>query len=132
MGIKIESNDFTRALGVVVAMALVMISVAYGIEYMFEGFNPLPAYVIIFVFAIMFVVASVFFEKRGAEYPWFLIGGGIASACLVFIITASIGGIRYVLEIGIYGALSIETVLYSLSICMILSMILLSLLRHKL
>jgi len=131
MGIKIESNDFTRALGVVVAMALVMISVAYGIEYMLKGGNPLPPYVVIFVFAIMFVMASVFFEKRGAEYPWFLVGGGIASACLVFIITASIGGIRYVWQEGFEG-LGVETIFYSLSICMILSMILLSLVRHKL
>lgn len=131
MGIKLESNDFTRALGVVVAMALVMISVAYGIEYMFEGGDPLPVYIILFLFAIMFVIASVFFEKRGAEYPWFLIGGGIASACLVFLVTASIGGIRYVWQEGFEG-LGVETIFYSLSICMILSMILLSLLRHKL
>lgn len=131
MGIKFESNDFTRALGLVVAMALVMISVAYGIEFMLEGGQPLPTYILLFVFSIVFVMASVFFEKRGAEYPWFLIGGGIASACVVFLITASVGGIRYVWEKGFEG-LGIETIFYSLSICMILSMILLSLVRHKL
>ncbi|MBE0521507.1 MAG: heat-shock protein [Candidatus Methanoperedenaceae archaeon] len=131
MGIKFESNDFTRALGLVVAMALVMISVAYGIEFMLEGGKPLPTYILLFVFSIVFVMASVFFEKRGAEYPWFLIGGGIASACVVFLITASVGGILYVREKGFEG-LGIETIFYSLSICMILSMILLSLVRHKL
>lgn len=132
MGIKLEWNDFTKALVVVAGMALVMISVAYGILYIFEvDSSPIPPYLILFFFSIVFVVASVFFEKRGAVYPWYLIGGAIASSCLVFIITASIGGMRYVLLKGFSG-LGVDTVLYSLSICMILSMILLSLLRHKL
>jgi len=73
--------------------------------------------------AIGFVLAAVFYEKRGALYPWLLIGGAVTSMGVVFIITAIIGGIRYVLEKGFTG-LGTDTVFYSLSICIILSMIL--------
>jgi len=132
MGIKLEWNDFTRALAVVVAMAFVMILVAYGITYIFEvDSSPVPPYIILFFFSIVFVIASVFFEKRGAIYPWYLVGGAIVSGCLVFIITATIGGLRYIVLKGFSG-LGVDTVLYSLSISMILSMVLLSLVRHKL
>jgi len=117
-------RDFTRVLSIVLGMAiLIMITVVYGINYIIKV-NPFPLkpYVLLFIFAIVFVLASVSYEKRGALYPWFLLGGAVASACFVFIITAIIGGLRYVLEKGFTG-LGTDTVFYSLSICIILSMI---------
>lgn len=125
-----EWSDFIRVLGTVVGMAMLMILVAYGIFYIFEAGLPLPTQILLFIFAIAFVVSSVFFEKRGAVYPWFLIGGGIASAGVVFITTSSIGGIKYFWLKGFSG-LGVD-IIYYLSICMILSMILLSLVRYKL
>jgi len=74
---KIPSRDFTRVLSIVIGMAfLMMITVVYGINYIIKV-NPFPIqpYVILFIFAIVFVLASVFYEKRGALYPWFLLGG---------------------------------------------------------
>lgn len=128
------SNDFVRVLMIVGGMAFIMISTAYGISYIVENASypyPIPPYLILFIFAIGFVIASVFFEKRGAVYPWSLVGGAIASACIAFIITASIGGIRYVWEKGL-SSLSTDTVVYALSISIILSMVLFNLARHKL
>jgi hypothetical protein len=122
--VKFLPRDFTRVLSIVLGMAvLIMITVVYGINYIIK-INPFPLkpYVLLFIFAIVFVLASVFYEKRGALYPWFLLGGAVASACFVFIITAIIGGLRYVLEKGFTG-LGTDTVFYSLSICIILSMI---------
>jgi hypothetical protein len=103
---------------------LMMIAVVYGINYI-QKINPypVPPYVILLMFAIGFVLASIFYEKRGALYPWLLVGGAVTSLVVVFIITAMIGGIRYVMKEGFTG-LGIDTVLYSLSICIILSMIL--------
>lgn len=119
-------------LAIVAGMAFIMISVAYGITYIFEeGSMPIEPYYIMFIFAVGFVITSVFFEKRGAIYPWSLVGGAIASACLVFIITAAVGGIKYIWEKGL-GGLSTETVFYALSISIILSMILFNIARHKL
>ncbi len=116
-------------------MAFIMVSVAYGISYIFvDGYIsfPIEPYYILFIFAIGFVIFSVFFEKeRGAIYPWSLMGGAIASAIFTFIVTAAIGGIRYISEKG-FTVLGIDTWFYSLSICIILSMILFNLAKHKL
>jgi len=55
-----------------------MITVVYGINYILN-INPFPLqpYVILLIFAVVFVLASVFYEKRGALYPWFLLGGAL-------------------------------------------------------
>jgi hypothetical protein len=133
--IDLKSNDFVRVLFVVAGMAFIMISVAYGITYIFQdGYIrfPIEPYYILFIFSIGFVIFSVFFEKeRGAVYPWSLLGGAIASAILSFIITAALGGMKYIWEKGFTG-LGTDTLIYALSICIILSMILLNLARHKL
>ncbi|MCX9083013.1 MAG: hypothetical protein OIN83_12545 [Candidatus Methanoperedens sp.] len=124
MEFRFIPRDFTRVLSIVLGMAiLIMITVVYGINYIIK-INPFPLkpYILLFIFAILFVLASVSYEKRGALYPWFLLGGAVASACFVFIIMAIIGGLRYVLEKGFTG-LGTDTVFYSLSICIILSMI---------
>ena len=123
--VKFIPPDFTKVLSIVLSIAvLMMITVVYGINYILN-INPFPLqpYVILLIFAVVFVLASVFYEKRGAVYPWFLLGGAVASACFVFLITAIIGGLRYLIDNGFTG-LGTDTVFYSLSICIILSMIL--------
>lgn len=133
MPIDIKSNDFVKVSAIVAFMAFIMISVAYGITYILE-INPFPVqpYYILFIFAIGFVLFSVFFEKeRDAVYPWSLLGGAIASAILTFIITSAIGGIIYIWKKGFTG-LGTDTIMYAVSICIILSMILFNLARHKL
>lgn len=133
MDIKLESKHFVRELAVVGGIAfLMMISTVYGINYMRKiDMFPIPPYLILLMFAIGFVIAPIFYEKRGAIHPWSLLGGAIASACIIFIITAAVGGMRYIWEKGFRG-LDTDTLVYSLSICIILSMILLNLARHKL
>lgn len=127
INIKVETNEFVRALAKVIGIALIiMISIVYGINYILKiDLYPIPPYLILFIFSIGLVIASVYIEKNreNVVYPWFLVGGAIASACLTFIITSTIGGIRYILEKG-FTSLGIDTVLYTISICIILSMVL--------
>jgi uncharacterized membrane protein len=114
-------------------MALIMISVAYGIAYIFE-INPFPVHlhIVLFIFSICFVLFSVFFEReRGAEYPWSLLGGAIASGIFSFILTATVGGMLYLWQKG-FTDLDIDTLFYALSVCIILSMILFNLAKHRL
>ncbi len=137
--IKLASNDFVRVLAVVAGMAFIMISVAYGITYAFNGNGsnfpnyPVEPYYILFIFAVGFVLFSVYIEKKreDAIFPWSLLGGAIASVVVTFIITAALGGFRYIWEKGFTG-LGTDTLVYALSICIILSMILLNLAKHKL
>jgi len=131
--IKLKSNDFVKVLAIVVGMASVMVSVAYGITYILEiNPYPVPLHYIFFLFAIGFVVFSVYFERdRGAIYPWSLMGGAIVSAIVSFILTAAIGGLLYISEKG-FTVLGTDSWFYALSICIILSMILFNLAKNKL
>lgn len=131
--IELKSNDFVKVLAIVVGMASVMVSVAYGITYILEiNPYPVPLHYIFFLFAIGFVVFSVYFERnRGAIYPWSLMGGAIVSAIVSFILTAAIGGLLYISEKG-FTVLGTDSWFYALSICIILSMILFNLAKNKL
>jgi hypothetical protein len=131
--IELKSNDFVKVLAIVVGMASVMVSVAYGITYILEiNPYPVPLHYIFFLFAIGFVVFSVYFERdRGAIYPWSLLGGAIVSAIVSFILTAAIGGLLYISEKG-FTVLGTDSWFYALSICIILSMVLFNLVKNKL
>lgn len=125
LSIKFDPGDFTGILSMVLGIAvLMMITVVYGINYIIKvNPFPIPPYAVFLLFAIVFVLTSVYYEKRGAIYPWFFLGGAIASASIVFIVTAIIGGLKSIFEKK-SADLSADTVIYSLSICIILSMIL--------
>ena len=133
--IELKSNDFVKVLAIVVGMASVMVSVAYGIGYIFaDGLirSPIRPYYILFIFSIGFVIFSVFFEKdRGAIYPWSLMGGAIVSAIVTFILTAAIGRFLYISDNG-FKDLTTDSWFYALSICIILNMILFNLAKNKL
>ncbi len=120
-----------QTLATVLGMSLTMIAVALGIIYLFDTGLPLPAPVILLVFAIGFILGSVFFERRGAEHPWSLVGGAIASMGMTFLVISIVGGILFVAT-GNLSTIPVDTVLYSLSACMIVSMVTLNFASYKL
>jgi len=123
--LDVKPVEFSKTPAKVIGIAfLMMITIVYGINYILKiNPFPIPPSVILFLFAIGFVIGSIIYEKRGAIFPWHLLGAAIASSGAVFILTAMIGGIRYILEKGFSG-LGADTVFYAFSICIILSMIL--------
>jgi len=115
----------------VVGMSLAMISVALGIIYLFETGLPMPAALIFLILAVLFILGTTFFEGRGAVHPWSLIGGAVSSIAVTFIVISIVGGILYVVTGGV-SAIHPETILYSLSACMIVSMVTLKFASYKL
>jgi hypothetical protein len=124
-------NYFLRTLVIVVGMSLTMITVALGIIYLFEKGLPMPTPLIFLIFAVSFIIGTTFFESRGAVHPWSLIGGAVSSIAVTFIVTSITGGILYVAT-GSLSGIPVETVLYSLSACMIVSMVTLNFAHYKL
>lgn len=130
-------NPFVQALAVSTAMALFMISVALGIMNMASNVaassdaTPVPTAVILFIFAVVFIAGSVFFESRGADYIGSMAGGAIASFIATFVATAFFTGVAYALNGGIQ-ALWWEQILSALAVCMVASMFIIRLLQHKL
>jgi hypothetical protein len=127
---KSLDKHFLQTMAVVVGMSFTIITVALGILYLFETGLPMPAPFIILIFATGFILGNVFLERRGAVYPWSLVGGAIASTILTFIIISLTGGILYVATGGL-SAVSLDTVIYSISACMIISMVTLNLASYK-
>ncbi|WP_321416994.1 heat-shock protein [uncultured Methanomethylovorans sp.] len=134
MGILSE-NPFAQAIAVSTSMALFMIGVAMGIMTMLSPqYKPLPFAMILLIFAVIFIAASVFFENRGADHVGSLIGGGIAAFAVTFAVTAFFTGILYVVSnIGIkgIGELGWDTIVSALAICMIASMLIIKAVQHK-
>jgi hypothetical protein len=125
-------NPFVQALAVSTALALFMISVALGIMDMAStGSTPVPLAVILFIFAVVFIAGSVFFESRGADYIGSMAGGAIASFIATFSATAFLTGLVYAVRGGIQ-ALWWEQILSALAVCMVASMFIIRLLQHKL
>ena len=115
----------------VLGMSLIIISVALGIIYLIEIGLSMPTPFVFLIFAIFFTLGTVFFEQRGAIHPWSLVGGAISSLCITFVIISIFGGIRYVASGGL-SDIAMDTVLYSLSACIIVSMITLNFAAYKL
>lgn len=115
------TNHFAGALIVSTVMALIMMGAAYGIMYLFSQGSPLPSYLILLIIAISFIVGSTYFDRRGADQMYSMIGGGVVSLAAAFLIISVVGGIRYIMENGGPGA---EQGVSGLAVCMIFSMIL--------
>lgn len=118
-------------MAIVVGMSFTMIAVALGILYLFEKGLPMPAPLVILIFATGFILGNVFLERRGAEYPWSLVGGCIASTGITFIAVSLTGGILYAANGGL-SSVSLDTIIYSISACMIISTVTLNLAAYKL
>lgn len=128
----IFENPFLKAITISTTMAVFIIGIALGLKYMFsEGTIPMPLWTLLLIFAIIFIIGSVFFEQRGADQMGSLIGGSIVAVSTTFASVSFFGGMVYAFSGGI-EALGVEPIISALAICMIASMLLIKLLSHKL
>lgn len=130
MGI-LSKNPFAQAIAISTSMALFMIGVAMGIMAMLSTKStPLPFAVMLLIFAVIFIAASVFFEDRGADHVGSLIGGGITAFAATFAVTAFFTGMSFAVQGGIKD-IGWERMMSALAICMIASMLIIKAVQHK-
>ncbi len=128
---KIMDNPFIEALAISGGMAVFMIGIALGIMDMIStNISPLPPSVILLIFAILFIVGSVFFEKRGADEIGSLLGGGIISFATTFSIISFFGGVNFAIDDGI-TTIGWDKLVSALAICMIASMLIVRFLTYQ-
>ncbi|MGM0771192.1 MAG: heat-shock protein [Halobacteriota archaeon] len=131
MNADISDNPFLQALAVSGTMSIFMIGMALGVmNILSTGVSPMPSSVILLIFAVVFIVGSVFFEKRGADQIGALIGGCIVSLAATISIFSFFGGVDFVLKDGL-SLLGWDRLISALAICMIASMLLVKLLSYK-
>ena len=131
MDIDISDNPFVQALAVSGTLSIFMIGMALGVMNIFStGISPMPSSMILLIFAVLFIVGSVFFEMRGADQVGALIGGCVVSFAATISIFSFFGGVDLVLNGGL-GALGWDRMITALALCMIASMLLVKLLSYK-
>ncbi|MBP1908926.1 heat-shock protein [Methanolobus bombayensis] len=123
-------NPFVQALVVSTTMAVFMIGVAFGLMSMATNGLDVPMFAILLIFAVIFIVGSVYFESRGADYIGSLAGGAIISLVATFSVTAFFSGVRFAIDSGI-TEIGLNQVVSALAICMVASMFLIRVLQHK-
>jgi hypothetical protein len=127
----LSENPFAQAIAISTTMALFMIGVAMGIMTLLSTKTaPLPFAIILLIFAVIFIAASVFFENRGADHIGSLIGGGIAAFAVTFALTAFFTGVSFAFHGGIRD-IGWERMISALAICMIASMLIIKAVKHK-
>ena len=118
-------NKFITTLGISIVLALGMISIVFGVINLFSvsslGDLPVPLPVLLMVFAIVFVLGSVFFEERGAEWVGAMVGGSIAAAIVSLILMLICGGVLYLLTHGMETG--IDKIISMLAVCMVIGMV---------
>ena len=131
MNVDISDNPFVQALAVSGTLSMFMIGMALGVMNIFStGISPMPSSMILLIFAVLFIVGSVFFEMRGADQVGALIGGCVVSFAATISIFSFFGGVDLVLNGGL-EALGWDKMVSALALCMIASMLLVKLLSYK-
>lgn len=132
-GRPIRVNYFIEALIASVAVALVMLGIAFGVIYMVESGSPIHPAIVLMIGAVSFIMGSAFFDSIGADQVKSLIGGGVIALSSTFVIVSIAGSIMYT----IYGVNDSpfpgwETLVSMLAVCMVASTIILKFILNQL
>ncbi|MDK2892256.1 heat-shock protein [Methanohalophilus sp.] len=129
---ELSNNPFFQAIGLSFAMAIFMIGMAMGIMQMVSTkVSPIPLALVLLIFAVIFIIGSVFFEKRGADQIGSLAGGAFISVIATFALLSFFGGISFAFT-DAFLALGWENLVSALAVCMIASMLILKFLSYRL
>lgn len=112
-----------KALGVSVAMSLLMLLTGLGFLYLFSpGMNlPLSTALLLVVFAVSFVVAAVLLDRASDNLlASFMGGGAVALGVTVFIVALVSGVYFFVDKMALPG---LDALLTGFAICLIASLI---------
>jgi len=133
-----EYKRYLKTLILAIALAFLMIYIAFGLMFFAKSGNPAPAHFILLIAAVFFIIFTVFYEskekekkekrKEGGGYKP-LLKGLFLAICTTFAFVAIWSGVNFMQEEGIQESIGIEVFISTLAICMIVSMVFLSLLK---
>jgi|GEM_PF-5528747 amino acid transporter len=117
-----------------VLFSLIIIASSYGIFYLLnEGELLIPYQYLIILFAIYFIVFSVFVEYRGALHLYSIIGGLILSGISIFLTIAVISGIQYLVKNYLEDnpVIDLDEFTAIFGVCMAVGYVIFKILTHK-
>lgn len=127
---KWEYRRYLNGVALSVALAFLMLYIALGLVFLAQRGNPVPLPFTLLIFAVSFVICTVYYKSRdrGAVLES-LFRGFFLAICATFALIAVIGGLILTIE-GKIPELNI--IISTLALCMIISMVLLSLREYML
>ena len=134
----VEYKRYVKTLILSTALAVLMLFIALGLMFFASVFagvkpNPVPGPYILLIFAIFFIIFTVFYESRGKSETKrkdslkSLIRGSFLAICATFAFVATIGGVILTLKGETPGN---NMIISALAVCMIVSMVFLSMVKH--
>ena len=131
--IKEGYQKYLKTLLLSTAIAFIMLYIALGLMLFAKEGNPIPTPFILLIAAIFFVIFSVFYQSKGKskgeEGVKSLIKGLFLAICTTFAFAAVFGGLKFMVDPEFEVLGGIGTLISALAICLIVSMVFLSLLK---
>ncbi|MEA2075545.1 MAG: hypothetical protein U9O85_07415 [Euryarchaeota archaeon] len=132
----VDYKKYLKTLILAIALAFLTLYIAFGLMFFTTEGNTVPGPFILLTFAVFFIIFTVFYESKvkssskskskDKERLKSLIKGLFLGICATFAFVAIIGGIKLTMEGEIPDT---NLIISALAICMIASMVFLSLLR---
>ena len=140
---KVDYRRYLKTLILSTALAFLTIYIAFGLMFFARKGNTVPGWFILLILATFFIIFTVFYESkvkskgkgkdkskdRYKESLKSLIKGLFLGICATFAFIAVIGGLYLTIDDGFTLIGGFGSFISALAICMIVSMVLLSLLR---
>ena len=134
-----DYKKYLKTLILAIALAFLTLYIAFGLMFFAIEGNTVPGSFILLILAIFFIIFTVFYEskvkskskssKKDKERFKSLIKGLFLGICATFAFVAVIGGVKLTLNYGFELIGGLGPFISALAICMIVSMVFLSLLR---
>jgi len=124
-------NEYTKKLGLVMGISITMLLFCLGVVQIHNSGNPMPVPVpvIVLIFAMMFILGTIFCDHRGGTFPWTLLGGSIIAVISTVQYVCIFSGMVFIVTGNVF-AVPWDVFVYLLSACMVLSVILLNIIPH--
>jgi len=135
----VDYKKYLKTLIMAIALAFLTLYIAFGLMFFTTEGNTVPGPFILLTFAVFFIIFTVFYESKvkssskskskDKDRLKSLIKGLFLGICATFAFVAIIGGIKLTLDYGLDLIGGVGSFISALAICMIASMVFLSLLR---
>lgn len=120
-----------KALGVSAAISVLMILMSLGFMYLLSGMSlPLHMAILLVVFAISFVAASVLLDKASNDLLAAFMGGAAVALGVTVFVVALAAGVNFILDINSHvvnpnlpAFPSLDLLLTGFAVCLIASLI---------
>ena len=128
---SVFENPFVKTLTVSVLMAIFLVDMGLGLFEVFSTkASPLPSSLVLLVFAVMFIIGLVFYERKELDAKESIFGGALTGFGFSFVFITLAGGVQFAFEGGI-STLGWGQVISAIAISMVAGVLMLRIISFE-